>query len=88
VNAKHAESSLKISDESVGGLTILVPFCHTQGCQWSGGLHHDETSARREGHAHLAKHGVAASRFPDGHRPTKDVPGAPPVPPRENGTAQ
>jgi hypothetical protein len=61
VNAKHEESSLKISDESVGGLTILVPFCLTQGCQWSGGLHRDETSARREGRAHLAKRGVQLS---------------------------
>jgi hypothetical protein len=55
MNPKHAETSLKISNESHTGIGVFIPFCHTQGCQWIGNLHADEQSARDEGHVHLAQ---------------------------------
>jgi hypothetical protein len=55
MNPKHAESSLKISDESHTGKGPFIPFCLTQGCQWIGNPHADEHSARDEGHVHLAQ---------------------------------
>jgi hypothetical protein len=55
MNPKHAESSLKISDESHTGIGVFIPFCLTQGCQWIGHPHADEHSAREEGHGHLAQ---------------------------------
>jgi hypothetical protein len=55
MNPKHAETSIKISDESHTGVRVFIPFCHTQGCQWIGHPHTDERSAREEGNAHLTK---------------------------------
>jgi hypothetical protein len=61
MNPKHAETSLKISDESHVGRGPFIPFCLTQGCQWIGHPHADEQSARKEGNAHLAKFITPAS---------------------------
>jgi hypothetical protein len=55
MNPKHAESSLKVSDESHTGKGPFIPFCLTQGCQWIGHPHADEQSAWEEGHVHLAQ---------------------------------
>lgn len=55
MNPKHAETSLKISDESHVGRGPFIPFCLTQGCQWIGHPHGDEHSAWDEGCAHLAQ---------------------------------
>jgi hypothetical protein len=55
MNPKHAETSLKISDESHSGIRVFIPYCHTQGCQWIGHPHAEEQSAREEGHAHLTQ---------------------------------
>jgi hypothetical protein len=61
MNPKHADTSLKISDESHTGIGVFIPFCHTQGCQWIGHPHTDEQSAWDEGHAHLAQFITLAS---------------------------
>jgi hypothetical protein len=53
MNTKHAETSIKISDESHIGL--FTPYCDTQGCLWIGNPHTDKLSAKKEGIDHLEK---------------------------------
>lgn len=53
MNAKHAETSIKISEESHTGLRVFIPYCDTQGCQWIGNPHLDKLSALQEGRNHL-----------------------------------
>lgn len=55
MNAKHAETSIKISEESHTGPTLFIPYCDTQGCQWIGSTHSDKLSAQKEGRDHLDK---------------------------------
>jgi len=53
MNAKHAETSIKISEESHTGIKLFIPYCDTQGCQWIGDIHLDKLSAQQEGQGHL-----------------------------------
>lgn len=56
---KHSENSLRVSEESHTGLTLFIPFCFTQGCDWIGEPHFDKkASAVKEGALHLVKRGV------------------------------
>lgn len=53
MNAKHTETSIKISEESHTGIKLFIPYCNTQGCAWIGNIHSDKLSAHREGQGHL-----------------------------------
>lgn len=55
MNTKHAETSLKISEESHTGLKVFISYCDTQGCQWIGHPHGDKLSAQTESRGHLDK---------------------------------
>jgi hypothetical protein len=55
MNAKHAGTSIKISEESHTGIKLFIPYCDTQGCQWIGDIHLDKLSAQQEGRGHLGK---------------------------------
>lgn len=55
MNAKHAETSIKISEESHTGIKLFIPYCDTQGCQWIGNMHLGKLSAQQEGQGHLVK---------------------------------
>lgn len=55
MNVKHAETSIKISQESPIGIKAFIPYCNTQGCQWIGHIHLEKLSAYQEGWSHLDK---------------------------------
>jgi hypothetical protein len=65
MNAKHAETSIKISEESHTGIKLFIPYCDTQGCQWIGDIHLDKLSAQQEGESHLVKIKPHAVQVPD-----------------------
>ena len=65
MNAKHAETSIKISVESHTGMKLFISYCDTQGCQWIGNMHLDKLSAQREGQGHLNNVSAYRGRVPD-----------------------